>query len=72
MARYQKTVWMVNCVKLGREALALDRPPFGGELGQRIFENLALQRYNPVSPNVIEQRVLQGINSRQQEFKSWK
>jgi Fe-S cluster biosynthesis and repair protein YggX len=41
MARYQKTVWMVNCVKLGREASALDRPPFPGELGQRVFENVS-------------------------------
>jgi len=29
---------MVNCVKLGREAKALDRPPYPGALGQRIFE----------------------------------
>ncbi|PSQ90841.1 MAG: oxidative damage protection protein [Proteobacteria bacterium SW_6_67_9] len=26
----------VYCVKLGREAEALDRPPYPGELGQRI------------------------------------
>lgn len=41
MARYQKTIWMVQCVKLGREALALDRPPFPGEFGNRIFENVS-------------------------------
>jgi len=41
MARYQKMVWMVDCVKLGREAIALDRPPFPGELGQRIFDNVS-------------------------------
>lgn len=45
MARYQKTIWMVNCVKLGREAIALDRPPFGGELGQRIFENVSKEAW---------------------------
>lgn len=41
MARYQKMVWMVDCVKLGHEAIALDRPPFPGELGQRIFDNVS-------------------------------
>jgi Fe-S cluster biosynthesis and repair protein YggX len=32
---------MVNCVKLGREAEGLDRQPYPGELGQRIFENVS-------------------------------
>jgi Fe-S cluster biosynthesis and repair protein YggX len=32
---------MVDCVKLGRELPALDRPPFPGPLGQRIFENIS-------------------------------
>ena len=41
MARYQKTVWFVKCAKLVRELPALDRPPFPGELGQRIFENVS-------------------------------
>ena len=41
MARYQKTLWMVDCVKLGRESPALDKPPFPGELGRRIFENVS-------------------------------
>ena len=29
---------MVNCVKLNREAEGLDKPPYPGDLGQRIFE----------------------------------
>ncbi len=41
MARYQKTTWMVQCAKLGRELPALDRPPFPGPLGQRVFENIS-------------------------------
>ena len=41
MARYQKMMWLVNCSKLKRELSALDRPPFPGELGQRIFENIS-------------------------------
>ncbi|MBK5938815.1 oxidative damage protection protein [Halochromatium roseum] len=32
---------MVNCVKLGREAEGLDRQPYPGELGQRLFENVS-------------------------------
>ena len=31
----------VQCVKLGREAEALDRPPIKGEVGQRIVENVS-------------------------------
>lgn len=31
----------VKCVKLGRESEALDKPPFKGELGQRVFENVS-------------------------------
>ena len=31
----------VKCIKLGRESEALDRQPFKGELGQRVFENVS-------------------------------
>lgn len=31
----------VNCVKLGREAEGLEKPPLKGEVGQRIFENVS-------------------------------
>lgn len=31
----------VHCVILGTEAEGLDRPPYPGELGQRIFENVS-------------------------------
>ena len=31
----------VNCVKLGKEAEGLATPPYPGELGQRIFENVS-------------------------------
>lgn len=36
---------MVNCAKLGREAEALDRPPYPGALGQRIFENISKEAW---------------------------
>ena len=32
---------MVNCVKLGKEAEGLDRPPYPGELGQKVFESVS-------------------------------
>lgn len=32
---------MVNCVKLGKEALGLVRPTYPGDLGKRIFEEVS-------------------------------
>ena len=32
---------IVNCIKLGKEAEGLKMPPYPGELGQRIFENVS-------------------------------
>ena len=37
---------MVQCVKLGRELPGLEKPPFPGELGQRIYENVSQEAYN--------------------------
>ena len=31
----------VNCVKLGKEADGLDFPPYPGELGKKIWENVS-------------------------------
>src|SRR3990172_3163728 len=36
---------MVTCVKLGREAEGLDFPPYPGELGKRIFENVSKEAW---------------------------
>ena|SRR5689334_3092968 len=62
-----QTVRMVKCVKLGRELPGLDRPPWKGELGQRIYDNVSKEawrtwvehskmlmnefRLNPLDPN---------------------
>lgn len=35
----------VQCVKLGREAEGLDRPPYPGPLGQRIFEQVSKEAW---------------------------
>ena len=32
---------MINCIKLGREAEALDFPPYPGPLGKRIYESVS-------------------------------
>jgi len=36
---------MVKCVLLGVEAEGLDRAPYPGELGQRIFENVSKEAW---------------------------
>ncbi len=35
----------VHCVKLGREAEGLDRPPYPTELGQRIYDNVSKEAW---------------------------
>lgn len=36
---------MVHCVKLGRDLEGLDRPPYPGELGKRIYENVSKEAW---------------------------
>ncbi len=36
---------MVNCVKLKREAEGLDAPPYPGELGVRIWQNVSKEAW---------------------------
>lgn len=36
---------MVQCVLIGREAEGLDRVPYPGELGQRIYENVSKEAW---------------------------
>jgi Fe-S cluster biosynthesis and repair protein YggX len=36
---------MVNCVKLNKEAEGLDRLPYPGELGQRIFDSVSKEAW---------------------------
>jgi len=37
---------MVKCVKLGRELPGLDEPPWPGELGQRIYEQVSEEAWD--------------------------
>jgi Fe-S cluster biosynthesis and repair protein YggX len=36
---------IVNCIKLGREAEGLARPPYPGELGTRIYEQVSKEAW---------------------------
>lgn len=36
---------MVNCVKLGREAEGLKLPPYPGELGKKIYEQISAEAW---------------------------
>lgn len=36
---------MVNCVLLGKEAEGLDKPPYPGELGQKIFDSVSKEAW---------------------------
>lgn len=36
---------MVNCVKLKKQAEGLDKAPYPGELGQRIFDNISKEAW---------------------------
>ena len=35
----------VHCLKLDKEAEGLDRPPYPGELGQKIFDNISKEAW---------------------------
>ena len=35
----------VQCARLGKEAEGLDRPPYPGDLGQRIFDNISKEAW---------------------------
>ncbi len=37
---------MVHCAKLNKEAEGLERPPYPGELGQRIFDSISKEAWD--------------------------
>jgi Fe-S cluster biosynthesis and repair protein YggX len=62
---------MVNCVKLGRELEGLDAPPYPGELGQRIYENVskeAWQQWLGHQTMLINENRLSPINPEHRKF----
>jgi Fe-S cluster biosynthesis and repair protein YggX len=62
---------MVNCVKLGREAEGLDRPPLPGELGRRIYESVskeAWQQWQTQQTRLINENRLQLADPRARKY----
>ena len=62
---------MVQCVKLGRELPGLEKPPYPGELGQRIYENVSQEGWElwlQHSVIVINHYGLSMADPRAQEF----
>lgn len=43
---------LVQCVKLGRELPGLDKPPFPGPLGERIYEHVSAEGYALWQPHM--------------------
>ncbi len=71
MAREQKTIWVVQCAKLGKELPALERPPFPGELGERIFNEVSAmgwEMWREHSSLLINHYGLNMADPRAQEF----
>jgi Fe-S cluster biosynthesis and repair protein YggX len=61
----------VKCVMLGAEAEGLDRPPYPGELGQRIYDNVskeAWQRWVRHQTMLINEYRLSPIEPKARKF----
>ena len=62
---------MVYCVKLGREAEGLKFPPYPGELGQRVYQNVsaeAWQLWLRQQTRIINEYRLSVIDPRARKF----
>ena len=62
---------MVKCVILGEDAEGLDRPPYPGPIGQRVFENvskLAWQRWLGHQTMLINEYRLSPIDPKARQF----
>lgn len=42
----------VQCVKLGKELPGLEKPPFSGPLGERIYNNVSAEGYELWKPHL--------------------
>ncbi|SFD31425.1 Fe-S cluster biosynthesis and repair protein YggX [Thiohalospira halophila DSM 15071] len=62
---------MVHCVRLGREAEGLDRPPYPGEMGQRLYENVskeAWQEWLSHQTMLINENRLSPVDPKHRQF----
>ena len=53
---------MVECIKLGRTLPGLEKPPFPGELGQRIYEQVSAEGYDLWLPHMTKLINHYGLN----------
>lgn len=71
MARETKTLTVVECAKYGLELPALNRPPFPGPLGQRIYDEvsqLAYSQWQEQATLIINHYGLNMADPRAQEY----
>ena len=70
---------MVNCIKLGKEAEGLDFPPYPGDLGKRVWENVSKEAWaawlkhqtmlvNENRLNLADQRARQYLARQMEQF----
>lgn len=70
---------MVKCVKFGKELPGLDRMPFGGDLGRRVFDNVSKDGWdlwkehqtlliNHYGLNMADPRATQALMAELEEF----
>jgi Fe-S cluster biosynthesis and repair protein YggX len=71
MARFEKTITLVDCAHFGEELPALESPPFPGEMGERVYSNvsrLAWNQWREQSTILINHYGLNLADPRAQEF----
>lgn len=71
MTRFEKTITLVDCDYFEQELPALERPPFPGEFGERIYNNisaLAWSTWQQRSTILINHYGLNLADPRAQEF----
>ena len=70
---------MVHCVKLDKEAEGLDMPPYPGELGKRIYENVSKEAWqiwlqhqtmlvNEMRLNLMDPKAQQYLQAQVEQF----
>ncbi len=71
MAREEKTMVVVHCAMLDEQLPALEKPPFPGELGERIYNeisNYGYRLWNERATLLINHYGLNMADPRAQEF----
>jgi Fe-S cluster biosynthesis and repair protein YggX len=66
----ETTPRMVMCAKLGRELPALERPPFPGALGERIYNEVSAEGYALWKPHMTIMINHYGLNPADQDTRT--